>query len=598
MPDPTNPLDAFLPATRAWFTQTLGEPTPPQLQGWPAIQRGDHTLILAPTGSGKTLSAFLWGIDRLFHELLATVRQSDAEAQRRREKSERKKEKDITTDDSPLQDPSAKLRTSASRRQKPSSLPPSLRLIYISPLKALNNDIERNLRVPLAGMRKLAREMGEELPDISVAVRSGDTPSRDRQAMLRKPPHILITTPESLYILLTSPAAREMFRTVQTVIVDEIHTLTGSKRGVHLALSLERLQQLASQPIQRIGLSATIRPLDEVARYLGGAAWQGEGEQRTLVPRPVTIVDAGYRKPLDLQVETVVDDFRALSGDSIWPLIVPRVVDLIGQHRTTLIFVNNRRLAERAADWINEERGARNQGEIGRLGDLAIGQGEHDVLATGNDASRITPDALRGASLYAGGVPKGIGMFGAGRGTHIDPIRAHHGSIAKETRLELEQALKAGTLPALVGTSSLELGIDIGTVDLVVQLQSPKSVAQGLQRVGRAGHLVGQTSRGRIFPTHREDIMEAAAVAGGMLRGDVEPIHTPRNSLDILAQQIVAMVSVEPWDVDELYDLIRGAYPYVDLTLRAYTVVLEMLSGRYPSQAYRELRARLVWDRV
>jgi ATP-dependent Lhr-like helicase len=597
MPDSTNPLDAFLPATRAWFTQTLGAPTPPQQQGWPAIQRGDHTLILAPTGSGKTLSAFLWGIDRLFHELLATVRQSDAEAQRRREKSERKKEKDITTDDSPPQNSSANLRASASLRQNPSSLPPSLRLIYISPLKALNNDIERNLRLPLAGMRKLAREMGEELPDISVAVRSGDTPSRDRQAMLRKPPHILITTPESLYILLTSPAAREMFRTVQTVIVDEIHTLTGSKRGVHLALSLERLQQLAGQPIQRIGLSATIRPLDEVARYLGGAAWQGEGEQRTLVPRPVTIVDAGYRKPLDLQVETVVDDFRALSGDSIWPLIVPRVVDLIDQHRTTLIFVNNRRLAERAADWINEERGARGEGrgENERLGDLEIGSVKKGDTPL---APRPSPLASRGASLYAGGVPKGIGMFGAGRGTHADPIRAHHGSIAKETRLELEQALKAGTLPALVGTSSLELGIDIGTVDLVVQLQSPKSVAQGLQRVGRAGHLVGQTSRGRIFPTHREDIMEAAAVAGGMLRGDVEPIHTPRNSLDILAQQIVAMVSVEPWDVDALYDLIRGAYPYADLTRRAYTVVLEMLSGRYPSQAYRELRARLVWDRV
>jgi ATP-dependent Lhr-like helicase len=493
------------------------------------------------------------------------------------------------------------LGTNLSNSRRPSPLAPRTSLIYISPLKALNNDIERNLRVPLAGVRKAARELGEELPDISVAVRSGDTPSRDRQAMLRKPPHILITTPESLYILLTSPNAREMFRTVQTVIVDEIHTLTGSKRGVHLALSLERLQQLAGQPIQRIGLSATIRPLDEVARYLGGAAWQGEGEARTLVPRPVTIVDAGYRKPLDLQVETVVDDFRALSGDSIWPLIVPRVVDLIDQHRTTLIFVNNRRLAERAADWINEERGARGEGrgENERLGDLEIGSGEEsDPTRPSPLAPRPSQHASRGAGLYAGGVPKGIGMFGAGRGTQADPIRAHHGSIAKETRLALEQALKAGTLPALVGTSSLELGIDIGTVDLVVQLQSPKSVAQGLQRVGRAGHLVGQTSRGRIFPTHREDIMEAAAVAGGMLRGDVEPIHTPRNSLDILAQQIVAMVSVEPWDVDALYDLLRGAYPYTDLTRRAYTVVLEMLAGRYPSQAYRELRARLVWDRV
>jgi ATP-dependent Lhr-like helicase len=484
---------------------------------------------------------------------------------------------------------------------------PFLRLIYISPLKALNNDIERNLRTPLAGIRKLARERGEELPEISVAVRSGDTPSRDRQAMVRTPPHILITTPESLYILLTSPAGREMFRTVQTVIVDEIHTLAGSKRGVHLALSLERLQQLAEQPIQRIGLSATIRPLDEVARYLGGAAWQGEGEARTLTPRPVTIVDAGYCKALDLQVETVVDDFRSLAGDSIWPFITTRVVDLIEQHRTTLIFVNNRRLAERAADWINEERRARS--EIGRLEIGGLGEGETEGKGEGETAApdatrntqheiRNTQHATRGSGLYEGGVVKGIGMFGAGRGLHADPIRAHHGSMAKEMRLALEQALKAGTLPALVGTSSLELGIDISSVDLVVQLQSPKSVAQGLQRIGRAGHLVGQTSRGRIFPTHREDIMEAAAVAGGMLAGEVEPIHTPRNSLDILAQQIVAMVAVEPWEVDALYDLVRCAYPYTELTPRAYTAVLDMLAGRYPSTAHRELRPRLVWDRV
>jgi len=583
MPDPTNPLAAFLPVTRAWFEHTLGQPTPPQQQGWPAIQRGDHTLILAPTGSGKTLSAFLWGIDRLLSSELRGAR-GDVEQV------------------SALQETRVKGRKVTKRRNSPLATRPSLRLIYISPLKALNNDIERNLRVPLAGIASIARERGEELPAISVAVRSGDTPSRERQAMVRKPPHILITTPESLYILLTSPAGREMFRTVETVIVDEIHTLAGSKRGVHLALSLERLQQIAAQPVQRIGLSATIRPLDEVARYLGGAAWQGEGEDRRLTARPVTIVDAGYRKPLDLRVESVVDDFRDLAGDSIWPHVMPRVVDLIEQHRTTLIFVNNRRLAERAADWINEVRGARE--EIGGLGEGEIERGGEtgrggEGATAGPDPTRFSQLAPRNSQgLYEGGVAKGIGMFGAGRGTHADPIRAHHGSMSKETRLALEQALKAGTLPALVGTSSLELGIDIGAVDLVVQLQSPKSVAQGLQRVGRAGHLVGQTSRGRIFPTHREDIMEAAAVAGGMLAGEVEPLHTPRNSLDILAQQIVAMVSVEPWAVDALYDLIRGAYPYADLTLRAYTAVLEMLSGRYPSQAHRELRPRLVWDRV
>ncbi|MEZ4735632.1 MAG: DEAD/DEAH box helicase [Caldilineaceae bacterium] len=531
MQEPTTPLtvlDAFLPPTRAWFQATLGEPTPPQAHGWPAIQRGDHTLILAPTGSGKTLTAFLWGIDQLFQELADAVPPDAAQGKRHP--------------------------------------PPATRLLYISPLKALNNDIERNLRVPLAGIRKAAREMAIDLPEISVAVRSGDTPSRERQAMLRKPPHILITTPESLYILLTSPKARELFRTVRTVIVDEIHTLTGSKRGVHLALSLERLQHLAEQPIQRIGLSATIRPLEEVARYLGGNVWQGEGEARTLVPRPVTIVDAGYRKPLDLLVETVVEDFRNLPGDSIWPSIVPRVLDQIRQHQTTLIFVNNRRLAERTADWLNEQ-----------------------IVASQEE---------RVAGLLEDGVAKGLGMFGASRGQLANPIRAHHGSMAKEVRLALENDLKAGRLPALIGTSSLELGIDIGAVDLVVQLQSPKAVAQGLQRVGRAGHLVGQTSKGRIYPTHREDVMEAAAVAGGMVRGEVEPLHTPRNALDVLAQQIVAMVSVENWSVPALYDLIRGAYPYTDLSWRALQAVVEMLAGRYPSVAHRELRARLVWDRV
>ncbi|MBW7883931.1 MAG: DEAD/DEAH box helicase [Caldilineaceae bacterium] len=540
-----DPLHAFLPPTRLWFERTLGQPTAPQAQGWPAIQRGEHTLILAPTGSGKTLAAFLWGIDQLFHELLA----EGADAQDGQPRGARRGSRKVM---------------------------PTTRLIYISPLKALNNDIERNLRTPLAGIRKAAREMNQALPEIAVAVRSGDTPSRERQAMLRKPPHILITTPESLYILLTSPNAREMFRSVRTVIVDEIHTLAGAKRGVHLALSLERLQQLASQPLQRIGLSATIRPLAEVARFLGGNSWQESDGERTLAPRPVTIVDAGYRKPLDLRVESVVEDFRNLTGESIWPSIVPRVTELIHQHRTTLIFVNNRRLAERAADWINEQMAA--EGEAS-----AYGPGDNDGPKR---------------ALIEGGVAKGIGMFGAGRGLAPDPIRAHHGSMSKETRLALEQALKSGSLPALVGTSSLELGIDIGAVDLVVQLQSPKTVAQGLQRVGRSGHLVGQTSRGRIFPTHREDVMEAAAVAGGMLRGEVEQTYTPRNSLDVLAQQIVAMVSVEPWPVDELYDLVRCAYPYSDLSQRAYHAVLEMLSGRYPSQAYRELRARLVWDRV
>jgi ATP-dependent Lhr-like helicase len=532
-------LQSFSLPIREWFLETFGEPTPPQAQGWPAIQRGDHTLILAPTGSGKTLAAFLWGIDELFRELA-------------------KPPTDPPADDQPAD-------------------PPGVRIVYISPLKALNNDIQRNLRAPLAGVRKKARELGLDFPQIKVAVRSGDTPQRERRAMLSHPPHILITTPESFYLILTSPKARDILRTVRTVIVDEIHTLAGNKRGVHLSLSLERLQYVADQPIQRIGLSATIQPLDEVARFLGGNEWSISNETATsspdpltsdkvLVPRPVTVVDAGYHKALDLQVETVVDDFRHLPGDSIWPAIIPRVLKLIREHKTTLIFANNRRLAERTADRLNEQMAAEEAGEA--------------------------------SGLIEGGVVKGTGFMAAGTGAHPHPIRAHHGSMAKEARLEMERDLKAGILPALVGTSSLELGIDIGSVDLVVQLQSPKSVAQGLQRIGRSGHLVGQTSRGRIFPTHREDVMEAAAIAGGMLRGEVEPTRAPRNPLDVLAQQVVAMVSVETWDVDALFDLVRCAHAYQDLTPRVFQTVLEMLAGRYPSQAHRELRARVAWDRV
>jgi ATP-dependent Lhr-like helicase len=503
-----NVLDLFSPPVRAWFAETFGEPTPPQSQGWPPIQRGEHTLILAPTGSGKTLAAFLWGIDGLLREM-----------------------------DQPGPAPS-----------------PGIRIVYLSPLKALNNDIERNLRVPLAGIRQRSAELGVELPRIDVAVRSGDTPQKERQSMLRRPPHILITTPESLYLMLTGMRSREFFRQVRTVIVDEIHTLAGNKRGVHLSLSLERLQHLADQPMQRIGLSATIQPLDEVARFLGGN------------DRPVTVVDAGYRKPLDLHVETVVDDFRNLVGGSIWPLVVPRLLSLIREHRTTLVFANNRRLAERCADWLNEQMAAEAAGE----------------------ASGMLED----------GVAKGIGLLAAGRGTRLNPIRAHHGSMSRESRLEMERDLKEGRLPALVGTSSLELGIDIGAVDLVVQLQSPKSVVQGLQRVGRSGHLVGQTSKGRIFATFREDVMEAAAIAGGMLRGDVEPTQTPRCPLDVLAQQIVAMVAVETWDADALYDLVRRAYAYQELTPRAFRAVLTMLAGRYQGAAHRELRARVAWDQV
>ncbi len=502
-----NPLDKFSAPVRVWFQETFGAPTSPQALGWLPIQRGEHTLILAPTGSGKTLAAFLWGINQLYAET--------------------------------------------------PTLPHSTRLLYISPLKALNNDIERNLRAPLDGIRATATRLGNPLPALRVAVRTGDTPASARAAMLKTPPHILITTPESLYLMLTSPRAREMFRTVRTVIVDEIHTLCGNKRGVHLSLSLERLCDLADE-VQRIGLSATIKPLEEAARFLGGQQPLQVGK-----PRPVTIVNAGYKKPLDLRVVTVVDNFHNLPGETIWPHIVPQLLNDIRQHHTTLVFANNRRLAERTADRLNTQFAAEQSEEIE--------PGSTEALAPGGHA--------RDRGIFAIGA---AGIF-----------RAHHGSMSKESRRQMEEDLKAGKLPALVGTSSLELGIDIGVVDLVVQLQSPKSVARGLQRVGRSGHIVGETSVGRIYATFREDLVEAAAIARGMLEGDVEPTYTPQNPLDVLAQQIVAMVACEAWSVDALFDLVRQAYAYRDLQRETFLLVLDMLAGKY-----ERVRAKISWDRV
>lgn len=526
MSSTSSALASFSPAVRAWFIQRLGAPTPPQAEGWPAIQRGEHTLILAPTGSGKTLAAFLWGIDQLYREA-ATAADPDE--------------------------------------------PGGVRLLYVSPLKALNNDIERNLSAPLEGIRAAAARLGTPLPALRVAVRTGDTPAALRARMLKHPPHILITTPESLYLILTSPRARDMLRTVRAVIVDEIHTLVGNKRGAHLVLSLERAAVLAAQPMQRIGLSATIRPLEEAARFLGGQ----ERRAGELQPRPVTVVNAGYKKPLDLQVVTVVDSFQDLPGQTVWPSVIPRVLDDIRRHRTTLIFTNNRRLAERTADRLNAQ--------------LAAEQSEE-----------IPPGSTE--ALAPGGLAVDRGMFAIGA---QGPIRAHHGSMSKDARLSMEADLKAGRLPALVGTSSLELGIDIGAVDVVVQLQSPKSVAQGLQRVGRSGHLVGQTSQGLIYATFREDLMEAAAIARGMLAGAVELSHTPQNPLDVLAQQIVAMVALDDWAVDDLYATVRQAYPYQTLPPAAFHAVLEMLTGKHyldlpvgvkgPASA---LRPKLAWDRA
>ena len=463
------PLAVFSPVTRAWFERTFDAPTPAQEKGWPVIASGANTLIQAPTGSGKTLAAFLYAIDRL------------------------------------TPTPGA-----------------GLRVLYVSPLKALNYDVERNLRGPLAGLQSQLR----------VAVRTGDTPQKERAAMLRNAPDILITTPESLFLLLTSQA-QEMLRTVDTLILDEVHAVAGTKRGAHLALSVERLQHLlGDRPLQRIGLSATQRPLEEIGRFVSAA-------------RPIELVDAGVAKELDLEVVVPVEDMREPGGardegydaHSIWPSIYPALVELVRAHRSTIVFVNNRRLAERLALRLNE---------------LA----EEEIA------------------------------------------RAHHGSLAREQRVEIEEDLKAGRIPCLVATSSLELGIDMGAVDLVIQVESPKSVARGLQRIGRAGHSLGEVSKGRIFPKFRADLLETAVVVQRMRAGAIEETQIPRNPLDVLAQQIVGICADGEIEVDALHDLVRGAYPFADLSRAQLENVLDMLAGRYPSDEFAELRPRIVWDRT
>jgi ATP-dependent Lhr-like helicase len=471
-----DPLTVFSPETRAWFEEAFGAPTPAQQLGWPAIASGRDTLIQAPTGSGKTLAAFLYGIDKLNSE--------------------------------------------------PGE---GLRLIYVSPLKALNYDIERNLRGPLAGLQS----------ELRIGVRTGDTPQKERAAMLRNPPDILITTPESLYLMLTS-RARENLKGVRTLILDEVHAVAGTKRGSHLALSVERLRRLTDEPFQRIGLSATQRPMEEIGRFVSGA-------------RDIQLVDAGIAKQLDLKVVVPLEDMREPGGqgatsdlagtgsegpqNSIWPSIYPEILKLVEEHRSTIVFVNNRRLSERLALRLNE---------------LA----EKEVA------------------------------------------RAHHGSLAREQRVEIEELLKAGEIPCLVATSSLELGIDMGAVDLVIQVESPKSVARGLQRVGRAGHELGAVSKGRIFPKFRADLLESAVVVKRMLEGAIEETVIPRNPLDVLAQQIVAIAADEEISVDDLHELVRGAYPFSDLSRTQLENVLDMLAGRYPSDEFAELRPRIVWDRT
>ena len=518
-----SPLSPFSDAVRGWFEASFEAPTPAQAQGWPAITSGSNTLICAPTGSGKTLAAFLWGIDSLSRE--------------------------------------------------PERLGQGVKLVYVSPLKALSYDVERNLRAPLKGIGA----------PISVGLRTGDTPQRERQAMRRKPPDILITTPESLYLMITS-GAREILTGTEAVIVDEIHAVAQSKRGAHLALTLERLAHLvksereaAGEPprdVQRIGLSATQRPLERIAGFLVGPK------------REVEVVDAGITKALDLKIHVPVEDMtdpggtaadpaspgtadpaESLDGGSnprsIWPAIYPELLGLVQKHNSTIVFVNNRRGAERLAKRLNE---------------LANEQPEQELPAT-EHAGNAQPAPAAGKPF-------------------VEIARAHHGSLAHEERLVVEEMLKSGELPCLVATSSLELGIDMGAVDLVIQVESPKSVTRGLQRVGRAGHTLGEVSKGRIFPKFRADLLECAVVTQRMRTGEIEETVIPQNPLDVLAQHLVSMVADVEWEVDEIEAVVTATESFRELGREQLENVLDMLDGRYPSERFAELRPRIAWDRT
>src|SRR5258705_2734408 len=502
----SDPLGRFSALTREWFPGTFAEPTPAQAQAWSAIADGDNTLVIAPTGSGKTLAAFLWAIDQL-----------------------------------------------ASSEARPAKA--GTRVLYVSPLKALAVDVERNLRTPLTGVGRIAERHGVPAPAISVGVRSGDTPPNQRRALISKPPDILITTPESLFLMLTS-AARETLAEVQTVIVDEVHAAAGTKRGAHLALSLERLDQLLDKPAQRIGLSATVRPPEEVARFLSGQA-------RT------TIVAPPAAKTFDLSVEVPVPDMANLENNTIWPDVEARIVDLIGAHRSSIVFANSRRLAERLTSRLNEIHAER---------------------------SGIERPAGRTPQV-GGGSPAQLMASGQAFGAEPLLARAHHGSVSKEQRDQVEDDLKSGRLRAVVATSSLELGIDMGAVDLVIQVEAPPSVASGLQRIGRAGHQVGEISQGVLFPKHRTDLISCAVTVRRMLSGEIETMRVPTNPLDVLAQHTVAACALEPLDADHWFDAVRRTAPFATLPRSAFEATLDLLSGKYPSSEFAELRPRLVYDR-
>jgi ATP-dependent Lhr-like helicase len=551
----TDPLAPFSEPVRRWFEASFEGPTPAQAGGWEAISSGEHALICAPTGSGKTLASFLWGIDKL---------------------------------------------------ARSDSLGTGVKLVYVSPLKALSYDIERNLRAPLRGIGA----------DISVGLRTGDTPQKERRAMAKEPPDILITTPESLYLMLSSNV-REILGGVEAVIVDEIHAVAQTKRGSHLSLTLERLEHLVLEPgepggggaaqhklrggsagtspdshpsasrVQRIGLSATQRPLERIAQFLVGSK------------RECRIVDAGQKKALDLEIVVPVEDmadpgapaYPSEDGPppteiepsahvrSIWPAIYPKLLELVQQHTSTMIFVNNRRAAERLAKRLNE---------------LANGEGEGELPATeqaghGGESGGSSPDNRLGGS--------GEDPPDSPDGT-VEIARAHHGSLSHEERAVVEEMLKSGELPCLVATSSLELGIDMGAVDLVIQVESPKSVTRGLQRIGRAGHRMGEVSKGRIFPKFRGDLLECAVVARRMREGEIEETTIPQNPLDVLAQHLVSMAALDEWEVDEVERLVTATEPFHDLSREQLENVLDMLDGRYPSDRFAELRPRIVWDRT
>jgi ATP-dependent Lhr-like helicase len=534
IPEVDEVLDRFHPAVAAWVREQFDKPTDVQLRGWEAISGGGHALLGAPTGSGKTLAAFLWGINQLISE------PAPAGAER-------------------------------------------LRIVYLSPLRALNYDIERNLRAPLQGIRRHAERLGLEIPEIRVGVRTGDTPQGERQKQKRNPPDIFITTPESLYVMLTS-GTRELFDHVQTVIVDEIHALASSKRGTHMAWTLERLAMRTAeardgfQP-QRIGLSATQRPIERIAAFLGG------------VGRSVSIIDAPSDKQYDLQVVVPVDDMTSVGssivpGDlealdtpnsqndvySIWSAVHAELLDHVEAHTSTIVFVNSRRLAERLATALNELSARR-----------ALATYAHEQKAAAEARGETWSDDHEVVLPEDWATP----MI----------ARAHHGSISRETRTEMEELLKSGQLPCIVATSSLELGIDMGAVDLVLLVESPRSVASGLQRIGRAGHDVGAVSRGRIYPKHRADLVEAAAVTRLMLRREIEPVHVPELCLDVLSQQIVATCSERAFTVDELHDIALRTYPWRELSREQLENLLSLLAGYFPTDDMTDVKARVTWDR-